>query len=281
MPAAVLLVVAASACSGAATVLQAREVRHEPEGDGLDAGLMVRLVRRPGYVLALALVAAGFALGLAALRTLPLFVVQAGRASSLAVAALLAVAMLGARLGGRDWLGVGAVVAGLVLLAAAATSGSAEPTSLVVRGALLLGVLLVAAAGAAATRIASRPLAGGVLGALAGLAFAALALGARTALDLAPAALVRDPAAWSVVLGGALGLLLGAMALQRTSVVGATAPMVATETVVGAALGITLAGDPAPAAAVPAVAGFVLVLVGALSLVRFSAQDGGREDETG
>lgn len=281
MPPALLLVVVASACSGTATVLQARAVAGEPERAGLDAGLLVRLARRPVYVLALVLVAAGFALGLAALRTLPLFVVQAGRASSLAVAAVLAVTVLGARLGRRDWVAVGAVVVGLVLLGATATSGTAAPTGLPVRVALLVGVVLVAVAGAGAARLTSRPLAGGVLGALAGVAFAALALGARTARDLAPAALVRDPAAWAVVAGGALGLLLGAMALQRTSVVGATAPMVATETVLGAVLGVVLAGDPAPGAAVPAIAGFVLVLVGALSLVRFSAQDGGRADAGG
>lgn len=274
MPPALLVVLAAAVCSGTATVLQARAARGEPERPGLDATLVVRLLGRPDYILALGLVAAGFGLAALAMRSLPLFVVQAGRASSLAVTALLAVLMLGARLRRRDVAAVGAVVAGLVLLAAASSTRPSSEVSTAARLGLLLALAAVAAGAAAATRIGSRPLAGGVLGALAGLAFAALALGARTLRGFSPAELLGDPAAWSVAVGGALGLLLTALALQRTSVVGATAPMVAVETVVGALLGIALCGDrPAAGAAVPAALGFLLVLTGALGLVRFAGAE--------
>ncbi|GAA3823674.1 DUF4203 domain-containing protein [Cellulomonas soli] len=274
MPPALLVVLTAAVCSGTATVLQARAARGEPERPGLDATLVVRLLRRPDYILALGLVAAGFGLAALAMRSLPLFVVQAGRASSLAVTALLAVLMLGARLRRRDVAAVGAVVAGLVLLAAASSTRPSSEVSTAARLGLLLALVAVAAGAAAATRIGSRPLAGGVLGALAGLAFAALALGARTLRGFSPAELLGDPAAWSVAVGGALGLLLTALALQRTSVVGATAPMVAVETVVGALLGIALCGDrPAAGAAVPAALGFLLVLTGALGLVRFAGAE--------
>ncbi|WP_449385267.1 hypothetical protein [Cellulomonas soli] len=274
MSPALLLVLAAAVCSGTATVLQARAARREPERAGLDATLLVRLARRPDYVLALGLVAAGFALAAVAMRSLPLFVVQAGRASSLAVTALLGVLVLGARLRRREVAAVAAVVAGLVLLAGAAPSAPSDAVDDGARWALLLALVAVAAAGAGATRIGSRPVAGAVLGALGGLAFATLALGARTLRGFTPAVLLGDPAAWSVALGGALGLLLTALALQRTSVVGATAPMVGVETVVGALLGMVLCGDrPAAGSALPATAGFVLVLVGALGLVRFAGVD--------
>jgi hypothetical protein len=75
-------------------------------------------------------------------------------------------------------------------------------------------------------------------------------------------------------LAGLLGLLLTATALQRAPVVTATAAMVATETVVGSVLGMVLCGDrPAPGGGELAVAGFTLVLAGALSLTRFGAPE--------
>jgi drug/metabolite transporter (DMT)-like permease len=271
---ALVAVAGGAACSGAATVLQARAARREPERDGLDASLLVRLLRRPGYILALVLVAAGFGLGVLAMQTLPLFIVQAGRASSLAVTAILAVAVLGARLRRRDVAAVAVVVAGLVLLGAAAADDRLDHVLPGTRAGLLMTLLVVAAVGAAATRLRSRAVAGAVLGALAGVAFAVLALGARILHGFAPAVLLGDAAAWAIAAGGTLGLLLAAMALQRTSVVGATAPMVAVETVLGAVLGVVLCGDrPASGGVVPAVVGFVLVLTGALGLARFAGSE--------
>jgi drug/metabolite transporter (DMT)-like permease len=271
---ALLGVAAAAVCSGTANVLQARAARIEPARAGLDATFLVRLMRRPGYLLALALVVAGFASSFLALRALPLFVVQAGRASSLAVTALLAVVMLRSRLSRVEIVAVVFVVAGLVLLAAG--SGTQRPAlvPLGTRVGLLVALVVVAVVASAATRIEPTARAGLTLGALAGLSFAILALGARTLRSYAPQALLADPAAWAMGGSGILGLLLAATALQRTSVVGATAPMVGTETVVGAALGMILCGDrPAPGGATVAVLGFALVLAGALTLTRFAAPD--------
>ncbi|QTE30270.1 hypothetical protein [Pengzhenrongella sicca] len=265
-------VAAAACCSGAATILQARAARDEPAGTGLDAGLLVRLLRRPTYLGALTLVAAGFALSFLALRTLPLFVVQAGRASSLAVAAVLAALVLRARLSRIE---VGAVVAvggGVLLLGLAAGPSRTGEVPAGTRIGLLIALVAIAAAAAAVGRRGARAHAGVALGALAGAAFAILALGARILRSTNPAALVADPAAWAIAGGGALGLLLTATALQRTSVVGATAPMVAIETVLGSALGMLLCGDrPAAGTGLASALGFALVLAGALSLTRFAA----------
>lgn len=267
-------VVAAALCSGAATVLQARAAQREPIRAGLDPGLFGRLLRQPQYALALVLVAAGFALSFFALRTLPLFVVQAGRASSLAVAAVLAVALLRVRLRRLEVGAVVAVVAGVILLGAAAGAARSDAVPAGTRVELLAALLMVVAAAGAATRLRSTNRQGLVLGTLAGVSFAILALGARILRGFEPASLLGDPAAWAIGGGGAVGLLLAAMALQRTTVVGATAPMVATETVLGAALGMVLCGDrPAPGGTLTATIGFALVLAGALSLTRFAAPE--------
>jgi drug/metabolite transporter (DMT)-like permease len=267
-------VVAAALCSGAAAVLQARAVRVEPPRAGLDATLMIRLVRRPTYLLALLLVVLGFALSFLALRTLPLFVVQSGRSASLAVTAVLSVLVLRTRLTRVETGAVLGTVAGLVLLAGSAAADRSDTVPAGTRWGLLVGVIAVAAAASAGVRVLSPARAGLVLAVLAGLAFACLALGARTLRDLDPLDLVADPAAWAMGLAGLLGLLLTAQALQRTPVVVSTVAMVATETLVGSALGMVLCGDrPAPGGGGLAVAGFGLVLAGALTLARFGAPE--------
>jgi drug/metabolite transporter (DMT)-like permease len=267
-------VVAAAFCSGAAAVLQARAARLEPHGTGLEASLLVRLLRRPVYLAALGLVVAGFGLSFLALRTLPLFVVQSGRASSLAVTAVLSVVVLRARLSRWETGAVVAVVAGLVLLAGSADTEPADAVPDATRVGLVVGVVLVAVLASAALRVLPGPRAGLVLAVLSGLSFALLALAARVLRSLAPLDLLTDAAAWAMGLAGLLGLLLTAVALQRTPVVAATAAMVATETLVGALLGMLLSGDrPAPGGTDLALGGFALVLAGALSLARFGAPE--------
>jgi hypothetical protein len=100
-------------------------------------------------------------------------------------------------------------------------------------------------------------------------------VGARTIGDTGLAAVVREPAAWAIPVGGALGLALGALALQRAPVVGVTAAMVGVETCVGALLGMVLAHDrPEPGAAALCVVAFVAVLGGVLAVARFGSADG-------
>src|SRR3954464_6742032 len=84
----VLAVAGAALCYGASAVFQAAAVARARSTDL--TGLMGGLARDPRYLCGLLLVAAGFLSSLVAIRALPLFVVQAGRASSLGVTAVLA-----------------------------------------------------------------------------------------------------------------------------------------------------------------------------------------------
>src|SRR6476469_1372123 len=271
---ALLGVLGAAVCSGTAAVLQAAAVRRLPPAAALRPGLAIGLLRSPRYLCALFLVAAGFGLSVLALRTLPLFVVQAGRASSLAVTAVLAVLILRARLRPPELLAIGGVVVGLVLLALSAGPQQSTDVGLAARLILLGAVFAVGALAVAAMRITPPARSGLTLGVLAGLCFGALAVGARMLRELAPAELITDPAAWAAGLGGVLGLVLGAIALQRAAVVGVTASMVGTEALVGAGLGMLLCGDrPLPGRAPLALLGFVLVVAGALVLARFGAPE--------
>lgn len=266
-------VAAAAALSGTAVVLQARAARRG-QAERLHLSVALRLVRDPTYLVALLLVAMGFALSFAALRVLPVFVVQAGRSSSLAVAALLATRLLGSRLGRGEWWWLLVVAAGLVLLGWSTAVVPAHG----VRAApvvLVIGALVVAALG---WWLASRPPARGsglALATLAGAGYAILAGGVHTISDLRPLSLVASPTVWASLTGGLLALVLTALAFQRAPAVAVTAVLTATETVGGAVLGMVLAGDhAAPGRGLAAVTGFVLVLLGSSVVGGLSRPDG-------
>ncbi|MRK01779.1 hypothetical protein GEV27_09620 [Aeromicrobium sp. S22] len=261
---------------GVASVLEAVATRRTETVEGLDPRLMVRLLRSWQYVLGVALDGLGFLLSLVAVRSLPLFAVQSVVASFLAVTAILGAIFLGMRLGRGDWIGLGVVVLGLVLVGASATSDSSVDVSRaeqwgVLAAAALLAVLAVplakldGAAGATA------------LGAVAGLGYGVTAVASRMLpgdLSLAHIAgeidtLLASPATYALVVGGAVAMLTYSVALQRGSVTRATAPLVVGETVAPAVVGLLLLGDHArPGWGPVAVAGFVLAVVGAVSLAR-------------
>jgi len=110
-------VLLSAVCSGTATILQAGVARRLPTANRLDAGLLLRLLRRAPYLTALALLVAGLLLAIFSLRTLPLYLVQSVRSSSLGVTALLSVLVLKQRLIWSELAAVAAVVVGIVLLA--------------------------------------------------------------------------------------------------------------------------------------------------------------------
>jgi hypothetical protein len=272
---ALLCVAAAAICSGTATVLQALAARRMPVHPRLDHLLVWRLLQSRTYVAALVLVAAGSVLSLVALRSLPLFAVQAGRASSLAVAAVLATVLLGARLRWSDLAALVGIGTGLVLLALSVAPSPAGAAGAGTEGVLAGVIVATVVATAVALRIESASRAGLVMGAIAGVAFAVVAAGARTLPSLSPAALVGDPVAWTMCVAGVLGLAVNALALQRAAAVATTALMVGIETTLGAGLGMVLAGDrPVVGAEARTAVAFLLVLVGTLAIARFASPDG-------
>src|SRR5215203_1413630 len=156
-------------CSGTATILQAGVARRLPTVDRLDAGLLIRLLRRSEYLGALALLVVGLLLAMYALRTLPLYLVQAVRSASLGVTALLSVLILKQRL---LWSELAAVLAiGVGIVALALTSGPQEAAE-VGNGVRFAMLAAVAALGLVAVPAAKQPpgmRSGVALGVIAGL----------------------------------------------------------------------------------------------------------------
>jgi drug/metabolite transporter (DMT)-like permease len=270
MVTAMVAVLLSAVCSGSATILQAGVVRRLPIARSLDAGLLLRLLRRSAYLAALGLLVAGLLLTILALRTLPLYLVQSVRSSSLGVTALLSVLVLKQRLLWSELVAVLAVGAGVVVLALTSGEHESAPVGDAVRFGMLAAVFVLGLAAVPAARQPPGMRSGVALGIIAGLCLSILVLGARILRGFGPLTLIADPAAWAMGFAGLLGLLLSATAMQRASVVTVTAATVATEAVAAALLGVVICGDrPVSGSEGYAVVGFVLALAGALGLARF------------
>lgn len=253
---------------GVATLLQAVGLGRAARSP--DARLVERAWTARLYVAGLALDGIGFLASVAALRTLPLFVVESAVASSVAVTAVLVVCFLGERLGGAEILALAAVGAGLVGLAGTARPGGAVALGSAGGWLLLAAVAPVGLLGLVASR---SPSGGPLLAVAAGLGFGGTGIAARVlVLPPSPWRVALDPTAWALAAYAVVAVVCYALALGRTPVTATAAITFTVETVVPAAVGLLWLGDRVrPGAAPLAAAAFALTLAGCLRLARHSA----------
>jgi hypothetical protein len=256
---------------GVGTVLQAAGARRVDSAERLDVMLLARLARQSMYIGGLALDAVGFTASLVALRTLPLFVVQAAIAGSLGVTAAISSFVFGFKLRPSERVAIGSLLAGLALLCA---SAQREPIAHLTRfggWSLLAGVFAVVGVGVIAARQQDRH-AAIALAVGAGLGFAGTGIAARALVIPSPAwHLAGDPVAIALVAYGACGILMFASALQRGAVTATSAVMLGVETIVPAVVGLTALGDRTrPHFAIVAIVGFVLTVGASLTLGRYT-----------
>ena len=224
---------------GMASILQA-------VGAQRGAGTMNTL-RQPIYLAGLALDLLAWLSSLAALRTLPVYEVQALLAGSLAVTVVAARVFLGSRIRRTDAVAVVvAVVCLAVLVIASQPLGSVRPST-VTQAWLALSAAPIALLGWLAARAGRAS----VSAALAGLAFGGAALCARSIAgpDLsgdafaALAGLVGQPLVWSLAVFGVTGMLLYANALEHGNPGAVTAVLWIVEVIAPAAAGVAFLGD--------------------------------------
>jgi len=269
-----LLALGCSVCYGTATVLQAAATRSVNSGDsdsGVDAALLLRALRQWRYLVGIGLDGLGFVLQVAALRLVPIYVVAAAIAGSLAVTAIVAAWVLSTRLSGVEWAAVAVVCASLAMLGLAAGPEGTGHGPAGLGWALLVIVAVVFVAGAAAGRLSDRTRAL-VLGLGAGAGFGVVEIAVRLidSIDLTKAAFYSNPAVYAVIAGGLAGFMLLTSALSRGSVTTAVAGMVVGETVGPALVGVVWLGDQTRAGlGWLVVAGFVVAVFATLALSRF------------
>lgn len=272
-----VLALGCSACYGVASVLQAmatRSVDTGAESSSVNAGLMLRAMREWRYVAGLAIDGLGFLLQIAALRLVPIYVVAAALAASIAVTAVASSWLLSTTLSRSEWSAVAVVIGGLSLLGiAAGPQGSSHGPSYL-RWSLLAVVVITMGVGHAAGRLqdTARAL---TLGIGAGAGFGVVEVGVRLVDSINPLDLstYKNPALYAVVAGGVVAFTLLTSALQRGKVTTAVAGMVVGETVAPALVGIVWLGDQTKSGySWMVIVGFVIAIAGTLTLARFGGE---------
>jgi drug/metabolite transporter (DMT)-like permease len=114
--------VVASVLFNVGMALQALEARRAPRSLALKGSLLLRLLRRPLWLLGSALGVIGIAPQVLALDEAPFVVVQTALAAGLLVLLAIAVSLLGERVGWEEVVGVTAMVAGIAFVAWGAPS---------------------------------------------------------------------------------------------------------------------------------------------------------------
>lgn len=260
-----LSALAAAVAYGAATILQAIGVARVAAAAQLP--LLPRLWAGRLYVVGLILDLAGFAATVAALRSLPLFLVESAVASSVAVTAVLSVVVLHLRLHRREVVALGGIVLGLAFLAVTAAEGPPRHVHpsfgwVVLALAGVVGLLLALGIGWRG-RAASL-----LLSAASGLGYAFVGVAARVLDTRHPwPRILTNPSLWALLLHGVLATVAYAFALDRGRVTTVAAITFAIETVVPSAIGLGLLGDDVrPHEGWLAALGFAITLAGCLVL---------------
>jgi drug/metabolite transporter (DMT)-like permease len=268
-----LLALGCSVCYGTASVLQAVATRSvEPAGNsGVDAVLLMRAVRQWRYLAGIGLDGLGFLLQVMALRMVPIYVVAAALAASIAVTGIVSAWVLSARLSSAEWTAVGVVCVSLAVLACAAGPGHFRRAPAGLGWALIGVVAAIFVAGAAAGRLRDRERSL-ALGLGAGSGFGVVEVGVRLmdVFDPTKAAFYTHPALYAAAGGGAAGFLLLTSALHRGSVTTTVAAMVVGETIAPALVGAVWLGDTArDGLGWLVIVGFAVAVSATLVLARF------------
>ncbi|RZU24279.1 hypothetical protein EV645_0237 [Kribbella rubisoli] len=265
----------AAALFGVGAIMQAVGSRKVPTESELNprrfGAFVVALLKQPAFLGALALNLAGFGLHFVALRLLPLYLAQAGIAVSLVVTALLATRLMSDQLSALEWSAVAGVVVGLGLLAVSAGDAGANVQHHGLTIGIIVGLVTIAVLGATASR-SQHGVSTALLGMLAGLGYAGVAISARLLQDGSVSELFHSPTLYTLPISGALAFILYSLALQRGSVTLATTPMIALQTITPAAVGVFVLDDAVRAGWWPAaIIGFALSAAGSVVLVRFES----------
>jgi drug/metabolite transporter (DMT)-like permease len=245
-------------------------------------GATIRAALTPAFLAGMALDGVGFVGSVVSARLIPLFLSQTIMSANLVVTAVLGVLVLGVRLRTRDWVAIVVVVVSLCVLGLTAGHVGQDAPSRAVHGGVLAFSVLMLLVGVGLIRLLGAR-AAVAAGLVAGVLFGAMAVAVRVVdgVDpLRPAVLLADPAAWAVVIAGIGGFYLFTVALQIGSVTGASAALVAGETVIPGIVGVVLLGDTsAPGLGWLVAVAFVGAVAGAVAVALFGAAENAETTE--
>ncbi|WP_238526471.1 EamA/RhaT family transporter [Gordonia neofelifaecis] len=230
----------------------------------------------PAFILGTVMVVVGFAGGAVAARFLPLFLAQSIVSANLVVTALLGTLLLNITLHTRDWVAIWLVVLSLFMLGVSSAPGANDDASMTFHWGLLAATVVLCSVSLFGV-YRGGAFAAPIGGAGAGLLFGVIACSVRVLDGLEPFDLVtvlRDPAAWSIAIAGAVGFYVQTVALQVGAVSGVTAMLVVGETAGPSIVGVVFLGDSAHAGlGWLAIVGFIGAVVGAVLVAWYGSGD--------
>ena len=264
---------------GLSTVLRAKGAQEAAQGSGNSGSASGALAAftNPTFLLGTLTVMLGFIGGAIAARFLPLFLAQSIVAGNLIVTALLGTVMLHTALRAKDWAAILLVVFALCVLGASASKEASTHADMKFHWALFVITTAVAVLGVAVMRaLGSR---GAIFGgATAGLMYGALAVAVRVLDGVSPfdpLTVLKDPAAWTIAIAGAMAFYIQTLALQIGPVNAVTAVLVVGETGLPAIVGVVFLGDKAvDGLEWLAVVGFVCAIIGASLVAWLTSEEG-------
>jgi drug/metabolite transporter (DMT)-like permease len=281
MEKAILLALAASFCTATASIAQRQGARSVRTTNGFDVGLIVRLARRPVWLLGIASMILGFGFQLTALRFGALALVQ----PILAVELLLVFGYMAfagrrrVRIRRRDWLAAAVMSAGVAgFLALASPSGGrthASGSGWMLAGLVTLAVVLIAVATSfrpgshAGASSSSRAAA---LGGATGIAWgfvAAVIKELSTHLGGGPGAVFSTWSPYLLLIAGAAAMLLASHALAAGPLAASQPGFTILDPLAAILLGVYLFGEhirSGPWEMAGEAASLALVVAGAIAL---------------
>lgn len=274
--------VASAMCFGLASAGQHRVASSDAAMGSLDPRLLLRLARRPAWLVAGGLEVLAVGTQVLALRWGPVSLVQPLLVLGLPVAVLGSARGKGQRLSGREWTGVALCTVGVAVVAVALPGGH-EAQARTGLGVLapLAGVLVVAALAGQLAGGRRREVTGAAAGAVAGVGAASLTLCGRL-LDQ-PGRLLLDWPPYVTVAAGLLALQLGQAAFQDERLGAPLGALTLAEPVVAVALSVVVLHeplDPRPVLRLVSAAGVAAAAVGvALLVVRTTPGDGAADGD--
>ena len=264
----------ASALFNVGLALQALEARAAPKSLSLRFSLLVRLLRRPRWLIGWALGIIGIGPQVLALATAPFVVVQPSLAVGLLLLLWIGSRTLGERVGPHEWIGVVSIIVGVALVAAGAPAHTETHRSIlacaaVVAGLSIPGLVPFVARG---TRFDSALL----VMVASGTGFAATNVATKLMSDDIGSRDFAGALAWAAVgLGmGVAATLTGMTAFQRrpaTIVVPLTTAVQTFLPILLEPLFLREKWASAPLAGAPILAGLVVAVIGTTLLTRTRA----------
>ncbi|MFR9802461.1 DMT family transporter [Pseudonocardia sp. RS010] len=278
-----VLAVVAAVLNAAASVLQRKAARDEPDDRGFSLALLFDLVKRRSWLAGIACVIVGFLVQAVALTLSGVAVVQPLLVAELPFTVLLAAWAFGARPRAREWTAIGVLAAGLVLVVVALAPRGGDPVA--VEGwtwAIGSAVVAVLVGGTvAAGRGASGSVRAGWLGIATGTAFGYVAVLVAVVGAIAGRAgasgVVTAWQTWAVVVVGPLSFFLLQTALQAGSLVASQPGFTLANPLLATAWGVVIYEEQVRGGAwyaMAALGGAALVL-GTFVLVRSPLLGGG------